>query len=134
MHHAQPFTLGFRSIGGQKPELLIGDLKRFISKAVVEAIKENPKESRKEFLLDFFLKEGSKSSNVNPYQFWRHDNKSIELWSNPVIRQKINYVHQNPVKAGLVLRGEDYRYSSAIDHSYEKGLLYNVVVFRMFDI
>lgn len=45
----------FRSNSGQAPELLIGDFKRFTSKAVVKAIKENPRESRKEFLLEQFL-------------------------------------------------------------------------------
>ncbi|WP_317126184.1 transposase [Chryseobacterium pennae] len=122
----------FRNINGQKPETLIGD--RFTSRAIVTAIKENPTESRKEFLLDFFLKEASKTSNVTQYQFWRHDNKPIELWSNRVINQKINYIHQNPVEAGLVFRAEDYGYSSAVDYSDEKGLLDDIVVFRMFDL
>ena len=124
--------LVFRSIDGQKPELLIGDFKRFTSKAIVNAIKGNPRESRKEFLLNFFLKEGAKTSNVNQYQFWRHDNKPIELWSNHIINQKTNYIHQNPVEAGLVFRAEDYKYSSAIDYSDEKGMLDDIVVFRMF--
>ncbi|WP_317206444.1 transposase [Kaistella faecalis] len=61
--------LVFRSIKGQKPELLIGDLKRYTSKSIVKAIEENPRESRKEFLLEFFRKEGAKSSNVTHYQF-----------------------------------------------------------------
>lgn len=126
--------LVFRSIDGQKPELLIGDLKRFTSRAIVQAIKENPTESRKEFLLNFFLRESSKSSNVKHYQFWRHDNKPVELWSNHVIIQKINYIHQNPVDAGLVFRAEDYKYSSAVDYADEKGLLDNVVIFRMFGL
>ena len=56
--------LVFRSIKGQKPELLIGDLKRYTSKSIVKAIEENPRESRKQFLLEFFKKEGAKSSNV----------------------------------------------------------------------
>ena len=56
--------LVFRSIKGQKPELLIGDLIRFTSRAIVKAIEENPRESRKEFLLDFFRKGAAKSSNV----------------------------------------------------------------------
>ncbi|WP_185287915.1 hypothetical protein [Chryseobacterium lactis] len=85
-------------------------------------------------MISFFLKEGLKTSNVAQYQFWRHDNKPIELWSNKVIWQKINYVHQNPVEAGLVFRAEDYRYSSAIDYCDEKGLLDHIVVFRMFDL
>jgi REP element-mobilizing transposase RayT len=75
----------FRSAEDQKPELMIGDFKRFTSKAIVKAIIENPKESRKELLLEQFSKAGNKSSNVNKYQFWRHDNHPIELWSNKVI-------------------------------------------------
>ena len=122
----------FRSINNQKPELLIGDLKRFTSKSIVKSIQENPGESRKEFLLDFFKKEAEKSSNVKHYQFWRHDNKPIELWSNKVIKQKIDYVHNNPVEEGLVYKLEDYVYSSAIDYADQKELLENVVVFRIF--
>ena len=118
----------FRSIKGQKPELLIGDFKRFTSKAIVKAIIENPVESRKEILLDQFLKAGAKSSNVNKYQFWRHDNNPIELWSNKVINEKINYIHNNPVEEGLVFRPEDYLYSSARDYSGKKGLLNDVIV------
>ena len=48
--------LVFRSINDQNPELLIGDLKRFTSRSIVKSIQENPRESRKEFLLDFFFK------------------------------------------------------------------------------
>lgn len=125
--------LVFRSIKGQKPELLIGDLKRFTSKSIVKAIQENPRESRKEFLLEYFENEGKKSSNVTNYQFWRHDNKPIELWSTKVIKQKIDYVHNNPVEAGLVYKAEDYVYSSATDYADIKGLVNDVVVFRTYD-
>ena len=120
----------FRSIGGQKPELLLGDFKRFTSRQIVKAIIENPHESRKSFLLDRFSFAASKSSNVKKYQFWRHDNKPIELWSNKVITEKINYVHNNPVDDGLVNYPEDYLYSSAIDYSGEKGLVENVIVIK----
>ena len=118
----------FRSIKGQKPELLLGDFKRFTSKAIIEAIKENPKESRREWLLEQFMKAGVKSSNVKQYQFWRHDNKPIELWSNKVIDEKINYVHYNPVEEGLVYFPQDYIYSSARDYAGEKGLIDGVIV------
>jgi REP element-mobilizing transposase RayT len=120
----------FRSASGQKPELLIGDFKRFTSKAIVNAIIENPKESRKDFLFEQFKKAGNSASNVNHYQFWRHDNHPIELWSNKVIDEKIDYVHKNPVEAGLVFRPEDYIYSSAVDYAGEKGLLDDVIVIR----
>jgi REP element-mobilizing transposase RayT len=120
----------FRSASEQKPELLIGDFKRFTSKALVKAIIENPKESRKEFLLDQFIKAGKQSSNVSKYQFWRHDNRPIELWSNKVINEKINYIHFNPVEAGIVFRPEDYLYSSALDYAGEKGILNDVIVIK----
>ena len=92
---------------------------------------ENPKESRKEWLLEQFKKAAEQSSNVNKYQFWRHDNKPIELWCNKVIAEKINYIHNNPVEEGLVYRPEDYVYSSARDYSGEKGLLNDVIVLNL---
>lgn len=84
------------------------------------------------FFLEQFKKTANDSSNVNNYQFWRHDNKPIELWSNTVICEKIKYIHTNPVRAGLVYRPEDYVYSSAIDYADEKGLLDDVLVFRIY--
>jgi REP element-mobilizing transposase RayT len=124
----------FKSIDNQNPELLLGDFKRFTSKKIVKAIQENPKESRREFLLDFFKKEAEKSSNVKHFQFWRHDSKSIELWSNEVIHQKIKYIHNNPVEEGIVFRPEDYKYSSAADYAGEKGLIDDVCVFQFFEL
>ncbi|MFA6360816.1 MAG: transposase [Dysgonamonadaceae bacterium] len=119
----------FRSIKEYRPELLLGDFKRFTSKAIIKAIKENPQESRKEVLLEQFRKAANETSNVKHYQFWQHDNKPIELWSNAVIQEKIDYIHQNPVEKGLVFRPEDYLYSSAIDYAGEKGMLDNIIIF-----
>lgn len=52
----------------------------------------------------------------------------MELWSNKVIDEKINYIHNNPVEEGLVFRAEDYVYSSAKDYAGEIGLLEGVIV------
>ncbi len=122
--------LVFRSSGEHKPELLLGDFKRYTSKMIVKAIIGNPKESRKEFLLEHFLKASNKSSNVNRYQFWRHDNNPVELWSNEVIDEKINYIHNNPVEEGLVFKAEDYLYSSGADYAGGKGILEGVIVVK----
>ena len=120
--------LVFRTIGEFKPENVLGDIKRFTSKKIVKAIASNPKESRKENLLQIFKKAAMESTNVRDYQFWRHDNKPIELWSNKVIAAKVKYIHQNPVEAGYVFYSKDYIYSSAIDYAGEKGLIDNVVL------
>jgi hypothetical protein len=66
---------------------------------------------------------GSKNSNIKKRQFWQEHNKPIELWSAAAIDQKLNYIHQNPVEAGLVLEPSHWKYSSAIDYSDGKGLL-----------
>ncbi len=122
--------LVFRSISGQEPGRLLGDFKRFTSKAIVKSIMENTKESRKEWLLEQFEKAAKSKSNVTKYQFWRQDNKPIELWSKKVIDQKILYIHNNPVEEGLVARPEDYLYSSARDYAGDKGYLEDVVVVK----
>lgn len=124
----------FRSIENQNQKLLWGDFKRFTSRSMIKAIQENPKESRKEFLLNFFKKEAEKTSNTTNFQFWWHDNKPIDLWNNEVIQQKINYIHENPVKEAIVFRAEDYKYSSASDYAGIKGLLDDVFVFKHFKL
>ncbi len=122
--------LVFRSPENKEPGAVLGDFKKFTSKKIVQAIIDNPKESRKEWLLEQFLKAGKTSSNVSKYQFWRHNNQPIELWSNKVTEQKINYVHMNPVEEGFVGRPEDYLFSSARDYSGETGLLKGVLVLK----
>jgi len=44
------------------------------------------------------------------------------------IQRKMNYIHHNPVKSGLVANPEDYLYSSARDYAGEKGLVEIVLV------
>ncbi|MFT4679136.1 MAG: REP element-mobilizing transposase RayT [Flavobacteriales bacterium] len=121
--------LVFRSLNDE-PGAILGDFKRFTSKKLIQAIIKNPKESRKSWLMEQFLKAGRNSSNVKKYQFWRHDNRPIELWSSKVIDQKINYIHMNPVAAGIVSQPEDYMFSSARDYSGANGLLAGVIVVK----
>lgn len=120
--------LVFRIVNEEKPENVLGDLKRFTSRKLTAAIKDNVRESRKEWMLSQFSKAAKNTSNTTKYQFWRHDNKPIELWSNKVISEKIRYIHQNPVEEGLVFSAHEYLYSSARDYAGEKGYLNNVIV------
>lgn len=95
---------------------ILRDYKKFNSKTVLKAISDNQRESRKEWLVKQF------ETDIG-IRFWRADNQPVELWSNAVIAQKLNYIHQNPVEQGLVFRAEDYVYSSAIDYAGGKGML-----------
>ena len=54
------------------------------------------------------------------YQIWRRDSLGVELFTEAVFNQKIDYIHYNPVKAGLCKYPEVYHYSSA--YFYEFGM------------
>lgn len=47
------------------------------------------------------------------YQFWERNSLSILLYSESVFMQKLDYIHHNPVKAGICDLPEEYQYSSA---------------------
>jgi len=102
---------------------VLRDFKKFTSKAIVKAIKDNPKESRKDWMLKIFKEAGEKNGNNKNYQFWRQNNRPIHVYSEAVIEQKLDYLHQNPVKDGIVLFAKDYIYSSAANYAGLKGVL-----------
>ena len=102
---------------------IIRDLKKFTSKAIVKSIIDNPLESRKEWLVCMMEHAGKKNGNNIKYQFWQQHNKPIELNSNEMIQQKLEYLHNNPVKEGIVNEPYEYKYSSAVDYSGGKGMI-----------
>ena len=46
------------------------------------------------------------------YSLWDHHNNVFSICSEAMLMEKVNYIHQNPVVAGLVAKAEDYRWSS----------------------
>lgn len=95
---------------------ILRDFKKYTSKTILKAIQNNPSESRKDWMMPIFRNHGSLNSRNKEFQFWRQDNCPKELYSGLFISQKMNYIHYNPVKAGLVERPEHYLYSSARDY------------------
>jgi REP element-mobilizing transposase RayT len=81
------------------------------------------KESRKEWMIRLFKYYAKYNKNNKDYQFWQQDNKPIELESPKWIIQKLNYIHLNPVRNGIVLEAEDYAYSSARTYAGGSGYL-----------
>ena len=112
----------FRSVNNDAAGL-IRDFKGFTSRKIIATLKENTEDSRNIKLLKTFEKAGSTKSNVEKYQLWQHDNKPIEVFSNKVIKQKFDYIHKNPVAAGLVDRMEDWKYSSASNYYGENAVV-----------
>ena len=80
-------------------------------------------ESRREWLLNKFEFEAKKSARVKDFKIWTDDNHAIEIYGYISIEEKINYIHQNPVKAMIVYSAEQYVFSSAIDYADGIGII-----------
>jgi REP element-mobilizing transposase RayT len=97
------------------------DYKKFTSKKFIQSIKLAD-ESRRDWLLDKFAFEAKRTNRAEKYKVWKDSNHPVDL--NLVDHhQKIDYIHNNPVTAGLVYNPEDYVFSSAADYAGRKGLL-----------
>ncbi len=111
-------------LSAQKGNLsaIIRDFKRHTASTILETI-QTPTESRRDWMMKRF--EFAAMSNVrnSPHQFWLHDNHAEELNTLHFTAQKLNYIHLNPVRAGLVEKAEDWLYSSARDYMLMDSLM-----------
>jgi len=93
-----------------------------------DTIKEFKSYTAREIVL--LAQEENKSWLLNQLQFHKHDHKTDshhqvwqegfhpqQIYSEEVLRQKVAYLHHNPVRAGLVARAEDWFYSSARNYA-----------------
>ncbi len=101
---------------------IVCDFKKFTSKRIIKTIQTEP-ESRKDWMLNLFSFEATKNSRNKDYQFWIQDNHPVEIFSNKFIKQKVEYIHNNPVRAGIVENPWDYLYSSARNYADMESLL-----------
>ena len=72
--------------------------------------------------MDKFAFEARRSGRADHYKIWRDDNHAIDM-SGLEIREKLSYMHDNPVRAGVVEGAEDYLMSSAKDYAGRLGLV-----------
>jgi putative transposase len=101
---------------------VIRDFKKFTSKKIVELIIKIP-ESRREWILDKFAFEAKRTARAKNYKVWKDDNHAVELGGRIDVWNKINYIHENPVRAEWVKEVDDYIYSSANDYAGKNGLV-----------
>jgi putative transposase len=110
--------------GTEKPENIMRDMKKFTAFEIIGAIMKNKQESRREWMMEIFEKAGKANSHNTKHQFWQQDNHPIELTTNEMMQQRLDYIHNNAVDAGIVYEPEHYVYSSAAQYAgKEQGLL-----------
>jgi REP element-mobilizing transposase RayT len=96
---------------------ILRDFKRHTASKILALI-QSPQESRRDWMMKRF--EFAAMSNVrnSAHQFWLHDNHAEILTTPSFALQKLNHIHLNPVRAGLVEKPEDWVYSSARNYLY----------------
>lgn len=91
------------------------DFKSYTSKGLYRLIETNEEESRREWMLDIFKQQGKANDLNKEFQVWQNGSHPTCLSRHYIsmIQQKINYMHDNPIRAGFVPEAYMYTYSSA---------------------
>lgn len=86
---------------------VMNSLKSAAARKIIDWLKEfNHASSLRKLALETPQKRG------HTHSVWQKDFSSIDLWSPKFIRQKLNYIHLNPVRAGLCKHPAEWRWSS----------------------
>ena len=97
----------------------IARLKSWTVKRLIQHLIENNVRQILEQLA--FYKKAHKRDRA--YQFWQEGVHPELIQGEEMMRQKIDYIHQNPVKRGYVDEAAHWRYSSARDYLGHEGML-----------
>jgi putative transposase len=91
----------------RKPSDILRFINGMIARQVIDHLKKNNLESSLKKL------RRERENGDHKYSLWEHHNNTYPIIGEGALMQKVNYMHQNPVEAGLCERAEDYRFSSA---------------------
>ena len=95
---------------GHKREDVQRDFLKYTSQTIMRDLELNHPQVLKVFEVD---------AKDRRHQIWQRNPLSIDLWTREVYIQKMEYIHYNPVTAGICSYPEQYKYSSA--KFYETG-------------
>jgi putative transposase len=98
----------------------IRDVKSYSTKRFLKAINAEP-ESRREWLLYMFSFYANNTNRNDEFKIWTGNNHPEQITSKDFLISKLNYIHENPVRSGMVAKPEDYIYSSASNYVNGSG-------------
>jgi REP element-mobilizing transposase RayT len=101
---------------------IVRDFKTHTSKTILNELMNLPEESRKqwmEYLFGYFAKGSNRNEH---YKFWTNNNHPEAIYSADFLMTKLQYIHENPVRAGWVTNPENYLYSSASNYVTGSGI------------
>lgn len=97
----------------------IKEFKSFTARNIIDYLRERNSTALLEKLKGAKLSHKKEST----YQVWQEGNHPEEIISEKMLIQKIEYIHNNPVRRGYVDEPSQWRYSSARNYNGEEGLL-----------
>jgi len=106
-------------ISGTNLAKQIKEFKSFTAREIVKQLKLD----NKEWLLNQFAFFRKKYKTESTYQIWQEGVHPKMIQSHKMFKQKIEYIHNNPVRKGLVDIAEHWVYSSARNYCLEKGIM-----------
>ena len=104
------FHLIWQMVGDHPRSDVQRDFLKYTSQQILKTMRRQQSELLKDLLVN---------AKDRTYQVWERNSLGVPLWTSEVFRQKLEYIHNNPVRAGLCKLPEDYKYSSA--RFYEKN-------------
>ena len=105
--HSINVSRAMQNIKSYTAAKIIEQLKRDLKFVILEMLKENKQEFK----------------NDSTYQVWQEGFHPQLIISNKMLLQKLEYIHNNPIRAGLCEKAEDWKYSSARNYYLDKGLV-----------
>ena len=101
---------------------IIRDFKKYTNKKIVALI-EQENESRRDWILYRFSYHAKYDNRIQNYKVWQDGYHGIACDNIKILSQKLDYIHNNPVKNEIVEKPEYYIYSSASSYAGENGLI-----------
>jgi REP element-mobilizing transposase RayT len=98
------FHLIWHIMGEHKRDEVQRDFLKFTGQQILKSLRSASSTLLQEIIVN---------ARDRKHQVWERNSLSIPLWSDRVFNEKLEYIHYNPVKAGLCQYPEDYKYSSA---------------------
>ena len=89
---------------------IIRDFKKFTAQKIIQIMQ---KTENRRWILDSMRTVGKQNNANTQYQFWIQDDGAVEITGDKFFIQKLNYIHENPVRAQIVTDSCSYAWSSA---------------------
>jgi len=98
------FHMIWQTVGDHRREDVQRDFLRYTSQQILKVLRNENSTMQEKLIVN---------AKDRKRQVWERNSLGVELWTSEVLWQKLDYIHSNPVKAGLCKYDVDYKFSSA---------------------